>query len=79
MARLELGADGMVRFDGRIIAEITYFDDQFANIIEAADDLLTHARAYCINYNDDRQPHHRAVQYSFYSKILEKAGWWKFL
>lgn len=77
MARLELGADGMVRFDGRIIAEIAYFDQEFADIIEAADGAfihLNHLRVMHempVGYNKD------SYEYSVQGAILEKAGWWK--
>lgn len=78
MARLELGSDGMVRFDGRIIAEIAYFDQEFADIIEAAKGAFCHMDFYNKlseqSYaNDDGH----FPDYNIHKQILEKAGWWK--
>lgn len=76
MPRLELGADGMVRFDGRIIAEIAYFDPEFADIIAAANKAFQGAARYwdpMANMGLTRDPE----LINLFSEVLEKAGWWK--
>lgn len=71
MARLELGADGMVRFDGHIIAEIAYFDEEFADIIEAADDGF-----FLLDVVASSIPKDRLISQNI-NQALVKAGWWK--